>query len=134
MLSFDIETEGLDSKVHAITVACVYDPDAGIKRAFNLKLGGGGGGVPDGGGGGDAVKEAAEEFMRHLDDAPTLCSFNGARFDIPFIVARCGAPHVIAGPDPALKSHHESRARNRAQVRCPTRAVRRVVLQAVRLL
>ena len=36
MLSFDIETEGLDSRQHRITVASVYDPHRGISRTYNL--------------------------------------------------------------------------------------------------
>ncbi len=29
-----------------------------------------------------------DEFLRHFDEAPALCCFNGVKFDIPFIVAR----------------------------------------------
>lgn len=60
-------------------MACVYDPDRGIERSFNLKED-----TPDG--------ANAAEFLRHLDEADVLCSFNGARFDIPFIVARYRVP------------------------------------------
>lgn len=75
MLSFDIETEGLDKFVHKITVACVYDPDRNIRKGFNLLAG-------------DNLEEKAEEFMTFLDEADSLCSFNGARFDLPFIIHR----------------------------------------------
>ena len=76
MLSFDIETEGLDSSTCRIVVACVYDPDRGIRRCFNFLA--------------DESKFESEkaEFVRCLDEADTLCSFNGVRFDIPFIAAR----------------------------------------------
>jgi hypothetical protein len=77
MLSFDIETEGLDASIHRITVAAVYDADRGISRVHNL--------LRDG----DAASQA---FMRDLDDADSLCSFNGVKFDIKFIVARLHPP------------------------------------------
>lgn len=79
MLAFDIETEGLRRSIHAITMACVYDPERGIEASYNLK---------------EDTPDAANvsEFLRHLDEADVLCSFNGARFDIPFIVARYKVP------------------------------------------
>ncbi|NDC89829.1 MAG: hypothetical protein EB075_13725, partial [Bacteroidetes bacterium] len=54
------------------TVACVYDPDNGIEKSFNFFVG--------------DVEAAKLDFIRHLDDAESLCSFNGPRFDIPFVV------------------------------------------------
>ena len=78
MLAFDIETEGLDPLKHRITVACVYDPKKSIKQSFNLLLGG---------------DEEAESFMKCLDEADSLCSFNGPRFDLPFIISRYKVPH-----------------------------------------
>ncbi len=76
MLAFDIETEGLNSTEHRIIVASVYDPDHGIERTFNFLA--------------DPSKfqSEREEFIRTLDEAPSLCSFNGVRFDIPFIASR----------------------------------------------
>jgi uncharacterized protein YprB with RNaseH-like and TPR domain len=76
MLAFDIETEGLKSSEHRIIVASVYDPDSGMQRTFNFMA--------------DPAKFQSErdEFIRTLDEAPALCSFNGVRFDIPFIAAR----------------------------------------------
>lgn len=81
MLAFDIETEGLDSRTCRITVACVYDPDREIQQAFNFVSG-------------DDKDFAAKRdaFLRCLDEAPSLCSFNGVRFDIPFIAKRFGVP------------------------------------------
>ena len=68
MLAFDLETEGLNSAIHCITCACAYDPDAGIERTFIFSRG-----------------DSREEFMALLDAASSLCAFNGARFDIPFM-------------------------------------------------
>jgi uncharacterized protein YprB with RNaseH-like and TPR domain len=77
MLAFDIETEGLNSSTCRITVACVYDPDAGIKKTFNF--------IEDGG---RFEEERRAEFIKCLDDAHSLCCYNGVRFDIPFIAKR----------------------------------------------
>lgn len=79
MLAFDIETEGLDSRKCQITVACVYDPERNIRRTFNFVA------KPS------TFESQKHEFMRMLDEAPCLCTFNGVRFDIPFIAARFGA-------------------------------------------
>ena len=68
MLAFDLETTGLDPKKHAITCACVCDPERNFERAFMFHLG-----------------DDPDEFMQLLDDADRLCAFNGAQFDIPFI-------------------------------------------------
>jgi hypothetical protein len=83
MLAFDLETSGLNPRECLITCAAVCDPDAGVERVFffarleDSKL------VP--------VLDDAEEFMRLLDQAPRLCAFNGARFDLPFIRHQLGA-------------------------------------------
>jgi len=66
MLAFDIETTGLDKNARA-TCACAYDPDAGIDQLFFFKDG------------------TQEDFFALLDQADSLCAFNGARFDIPFL-------------------------------------------------
>ncbi len=73
MLAFDIETEGLDPSVHAITCACAYDPDAEIAQTFIFAKG-----------------DSREEFMLLLDRAGTLCAFNGVRFDVPFMARSWG--------------------------------------------
>lgn len=73
MLSFDIETTGLSPYRHEITVAAVYDEEAGISRVYNF------------------VRDRAqwstevEAFLKDLDEADCLCAFNGMYFDIPFI-------------------------------------------------
>lgn len=74
MLSFDIETEGLDSDEHGITVASVYDPERGIQKTFFFMREG------------YNRHDQVEEFLAVLDDAPVLCCFNGVRFDVPFII------------------------------------------------
>jgi uncharacterized protein YprB with RNaseH-like and TPR domain len=78
MLAFDIETEGLDSRKCAITVACVYDPARNIRKTFNF--------IADP----SKFEERKQEFLRMLDEATSLCAFNGVRFDVPFIAARFG--------------------------------------------
>lgn len=68
MLSFDIETEGLNKRKDKITVAAVYDPDRGIERCYNFLKG--------------TEEEIESEvcgFLEQLDNAEALCSFNGAR-------------------------------------------------------
>lgn len=78
MLSFDIETEGLNSAKHRITVASVYDPSRNIRRTYNFLNAG------------DEMERRSRIrlFLKDLDDAPTLCCFNGVKFDVPFIAAR----------------------------------------------
>lgn len=75
MLAFDLETTGLDPHKDTITCAAVYDPGAGLERVFFFVKG-----------------DAPEDFMALLDQATTLCAFNGASFDIPFIVASFSPP------------------------------------------
>lgn len=75
MLAFDLETTGLDPSRDAITCAAVYDPEAGVERVFFFGRG-----------------DSPEEFMALLDGAGSLCAFNGAAFDIPFIAAQFSPP------------------------------------------
>lgn len=77
MLAFDIETTGLDYSIHDITVAAVCDREAGIRKCYNFIL--------------DGVT-ARDEFVQQLDDAEQLCAFNGARFDLPFIINKFQIP------------------------------------------
>ncbi len=76
MLGFDIETEGLDSRVDDIIVASIYDAENGVSRTFNFAK--------------DPLKRESERdaFIKALDDAESLCCFHGIRFDIPFIAKR----------------------------------------------
>lgn len=84
MLAFDLETTGLNPRTDRITCAGVYDPDAGIDRAFFFTR--------------RDSPDDPEEFMALLDRADRLCAFNGARFDLPFIehVLRPGPERVLA--------------------------------------
>ena len=84
MLSFDLETTGLDPRTDLITCAAAYDPDAGIERVFFFAR-------CDGAGGLSPMLDDADEFMALLDEADRLCAFNGARFDLPFIQHQLGA-------------------------------------------
>jgi hypothetical protein len=84
MLTFDLETSGLDPCRHLITCAAVFDPNAEIEQVFffarldeNRRL------VP--------MLDRADEFMLLLDRADRLCAFNGARFDLPFLQHQLGA-------------------------------------------
>ena len=43
-------------------------------------------------------QENIDQFLQELDDAPSLCCFNGIRFDIPFIIARFSVPQVTYPP------------------------------------
>lgn len=74
MLAFDLETTGLCPKTDRIICAAVCDSDSGMERVFMFPLG-----------------DDPEEFMRLLDEAPRLCAFNGAGFDIPFVWHQFGA-------------------------------------------
>lgn len=88
MLAFDIETMGLDSLRHDITVAAVYDPHRGIKHCYNFirhKHN------PE------RWAEERDAFLKALDDAEILCAFNGIRFDIPFISVHFKVPQQRVG-------------------------------------
>ena len=78
MLSFDIETEGLDSRKHRITVASIYDPHRSIQHTYNFID------TDDE----QQVECRIKEFLQQLDNAPALCCFNGVKFDVPFIAKR----------------------------------------------
>ena len=73
MVAFDIETEGFNPLKQRITAAAVYGN--GLNKVFVFK-------------GEDQAEDLAlrQEFLTILDAAPRLCSFNGIRFDIPYII------------------------------------------------
>ena len=77
MLAFDIETTGLDAGSHEVTVICCEDFFTGQKYTFEYartrKLGA------------LAVDQLTTELIRLLDNATSLCAFNGIRFDLPFM-------------------------------------------------
>lgn len=86
MLAFDIETEGLEPLQHRIIVVSVYDPDRCFERTFHFMRG-----DPD-------IHECERlDLIKCLDDADSLCSFNGVRFDLPFICKRLGVPDEQQG-------------------------------------
>lgn len=68
MLSFDIETTGLNMALDRITCICACDPTLGFKLTIFPDLG-----------------DDAEPFLEALDAADVICAFNGARFDLPFV-------------------------------------------------
>jgi hypothetical protein len=78
MVAFDIETHGLKPIVKPITAAAVYN-GCGLSKVFVFK-----------GKDKEADMLLREEFLAILDEAPLLCSFNGIRFDIPYIIKDWG--------------------------------------------
>lgn len=86
MLAFDIETTGLDRHSCHVTVVCTEDFHTGERRAYEF---------------GRVSQERAEgleelkaQLVQALDAAPSLCAFNGLRFDIPFCIGPCGCPRL----------------------------------------
>jgi hypothetical protein len=86
MLAFDLETTGLNNKVHHITVASIYDLDTDTNLVFRfIEL------DPDHKGMvkyKEGVSDDIEEFLSRLDKAEMLCTFNGIGFDLPFLQAQ----------------------------------------------
>ena len=80
MVAFDLETMGLDPRVHMVTAACLYN-GLGFSKSYIFKN-------EDE----EEDKKLAEEFMVYLDNAPTLCAFNGVKFDIPFMAKSWNVP------------------------------------------
>lgn len=84
MLAFDIETTGLSAlDGHRITVICTEDFATRTKKAYEFarwqdqpeKLAG-----------------LREDILRDFEDAPSLCAFNGHRFDLPFMAVALDIP------------------------------------------
>jgi len=82
MLAFDIETMGLDPRRSAVTCVCVEDFHSGQKWAFEFAK---------------VRHESPEqlqalevELWKLLEAAPSLCAFNGIRFDTPFLGVALG--------------------------------------------
>lgn len=90
MLAFDIETTGLDRHSCHVTVVCTEDFHTGERRAYEF---------------GRVSQERAEgleelkaQLVQALDAAPSLCAFNGLRFDIPFLYRALRLPEAtVAG-------------------------------------
>ena len=90
MLAFDIETEGLKAGVHAITIVCTQCYFTGEKRAYEFARLKQQGDM-------DAYNSRRNDLIEALDNAPTLCAFNGLAFDIPFIAKTFDVPlHQVA--------------------------------------
>lgn len=77
MLAFDIETLGLDPRYHDVTCICAEDFHTGQRYAFEYAR---------------VRKEDPEKLagltaalIELLDEASSLCAFNGIRFDLPFM-------------------------------------------------
>lgn len=103
MLAFDLETEDLDPRTAGITCAAVCDPSIGLERVFYFHR------DPGTKQYSTESREAGEEFMRLLDEAPRLCAFNGARFDLPFVHHQLGASEQrVAAWRLKLHDVHES--------------------------
>ncbi len=77
MLAFDIETTGLEPADSVVTVVCTQNYHTGERCAYEFAR----------------VRAhepqneslLREELVRAFDEAPSLCAFNGVRFDIPFL-------------------------------------------------
>jgi hypothetical protein len=82
MLAFDIETTGLDPRKSVVTCVCAEDFHSGRKYTFEFAK----------------VRHESPhtlhglecELVQILEEAPTLCAFNGIRFDTPFLQAALG--------------------------------------------
>jgi hypothetical protein len=80
MLAFDIETMGLDSSLHAVTCVCAYDPEKRVDVTIFPGKG-----------------EDMDVFFTLMDDAETICAFNGGRFDLPFLQVSFGVDSERVG-------------------------------------
>jgi uncharacterized protein YprB with RNaseH-like and TPR domain len=70
----DIETTGLSADFHEITVVGIYLVEASDTRFVQLV--------------GEDITE--ESLLKELDGVSTIYTYNGKRFDLPFIRARLG--------------------------------------------
>lgn len=83
MLAFDIETTGLDKSTHAVTVVSLYGSIGQIPVDTVLNFAR------------DGVEPNRTVLMDHMARAHCLCAFNGARFDIPFLMAALSIPSEV---------------------------------------
>ena len=85
MVAYDIETTGLQRQRDSITVVCVFGYRCGKEgRVFNFLR-------PE------TFDRNRDDLLRVLDDAPRLASFNGVRFDAPFIQSFFGVEDARVG-------------------------------------
>jgi DNA polymerase elongation subunit (family B) len=90
VLTFDIETLGINKQTDLITVISLYNPVAEISRVLRFV---------DLNEDCDVVYcdnylETVAELVRFLDEAEHLCAFNGISFDIPFIQTQFKIPNA----------------------------------------
>jgi DNA polymerase III epsilon subunit-like protein len=104
MIAFDIETMGLDARRHAVTVVCTECLFTGERKAFEFaRLAHSRRAVEQGPG--DADEKATQllvlddqrniilqDLVKTLDEAPSICAFNGVRFDVPFLMQAFDIP------------------------------------------
>ena len=85
MLSFDIETEGLHARQgHKITVICTECFHTREKRAYEFAKH-----AHDA----DKLAQLREDVITAFDAAPSLCAFNGIKFDLPFMAIALKLPY-----------------------------------------
>ena len=75
MLTFDIETTGLDGSKHRVTCISFYDDQTKTETNF----------VFNEPASSEDTRQKQLQATDMLDAADTLCAFNGARFDLGFI-------------------------------------------------
>lgn len=104
MIAFDIETMGLDPRKHAVTVVCTECLFTGERKAFEFaRLEHSRRAIEQGPGDPDekemellVLDEQREiilqDLVKTLDDAPSICAFNGVRFDVPFLMQAFDIP------------------------------------------
>lgn len=87
MLTFDIETTGLDGYNDRVTCICFYDSETGQQTSLvfdqecNTE---------------DSLQKQGEATLL-LDTASVLCAFNGAKFDIPFLAKNWKIDDEVVG-------------------------------------
>lgn len=84
MLAFDIETTGLISTQHDITVICTEDLHTGERKAYEFARHRAAA-VDNGLEWSNIERELIAELVQQFDAATSLCAFNGVRFDLPFM-------------------------------------------------
>lgn len=87
MLVFDIETTGLDSANHEVTVVCTEDFHSGEKKTYNFGVLG----IDD------DVKRSSllQSLVSDFNNAKYLCAYNGIRFDLPFMQRALEIPSAV---------------------------------------
>jgi hypothetical protein len=86
----DIETLGVSRHTDLVTVISMYDADKGFAKVLRFV---------DMTEEGDIVynddfAERVAQFTKILDDASSLCTFNGLNFDIPFVQTQFKIPNA----------------------------------------